>query len=192
MEAAANSYADLVELIPVDDEPLSAEELRRASLGTEGGVRAVGLLTYLAAFLYLVVGVAVYAAMFQPSAWLEEEVRPTAAIIGLGVISALFLSLSYLSWRAARGLRSLRTDYSWVVVLTSLVQLFNLPIGTLVAIAVLWTVFSKQGRYVRSAEYRDIVARTPELAYRPAYGKLAAAALAIAIAFVATLTLLTS
>lgn len=152
MTEAVNPYA--APAARVDDVPAdsAADATRRAHIGHESSIKAVGFLYYLGGILMTIGGLAavVGATRAEPGAFLMLFVLA----IGIGQLAA--------GW----GVRSLKRWGRIVGIVLSLLGLLAFPIGTIINAYVLYLFVSKKGRTVFSPEYQDVIAATPHVKYR--------------------------
>lgn len=148
---AANPYAApaaRVEDVPANAE---AEAIRKAHISHEASVKAVGFLYWLGA-----VGVT-----------LSGGATLVAGSHGAGLAFGAFLvAVGVGLFFAGYGVRALKSWGRVVGSILSALGLLNFPFGTLINAYILYLFLSKKGRMVFSAEYKDIIAATPDVKYR--------------------------
>jgi hypothetical protein len=144
--APINPYA--APTAPVEDVAANPESdaIRRAHIGHEASVKAVGFLYYLGGG-----AVTVGALVFMRS--------DIATSIGLLIAGAAQLSAGY-------GVRALRGWGRAVGCVLSALGLFAFPVGTLINGYILYLFLSKKGRTIFAPEYQDVIAETPDVKYR--------------------------
>lgn len=152
MSNAANPYA--APAARVDDIAANpeAEAIRRAHIGHEASLKAVGFLYYLGGILVTLAGIA---SLFAGSSEGANTVM-VLLLVPLGV-GQLF---------AGWGVRALRAWGRIVGCVLSAIGLLAFPIGTLINGYILYLFLSKKGRTIFAAEYQDVIAATPHVKYR--------------------------
>jgi hypothetical protein len=153
MSSTLNPYA--APAARVDDVAANpqAEAIRRAHIGHETSIRAVGLLYYLGGVLGLVGAI-------------------TPVLVGVsmefpGAIPALLLAaFSVGTLFAGWGVRALRPWGKIVGCVLSAIGLIGFPVGTLINAYILYLFLSKKGRTIFAPGYQDIIAATPHVKYR--------------------------
>lgn len=136
-------------LLPPPLQPHSdAEALRREHINTEATIKTVGVLYYLGAFGMIVIGLSTLA---------DSEGSPAHVMTGL------FVSMGVAQFAAGYGLRRLRGWARYPTIIFSGIGLLGFPIGTLINGYILVKVLGKQGRFVMTPEYQDIIAATPHV-----------------------------
>ena len=152
-----NPYA--VPTARVDDvtEDSEAAAIRRAHINHEASIRSVGILYYLGGALVTVGGLAgIVGGLSGASGNVVGIIGGMVLIIGIGAIALL----------AGWGVRALRPWGRNVGTVLSLIGLANFPTGTLINLYILYLFYSKKGRTIFGAGYRDVVAATPHIKYR--------------------------
>jgi len=144
--APINPYA--APTAPVEDVAANpeADAIRRAHIGHEASIKAVGILYYLGGVLVAVGGIA--------------TLRADAAM-ALGLVSVGILQL-FAGW----GVRGLRRWGRILGCILSALGLLGFPIGTLINAYILYLLLSKKGRTIFAPEYQDVIAATPDVKYR--------------------------
>ena len=66
----------------------------------------------------------------------------------------------------ALGLRKLKPNVRIPAIILSALGLFAIPVGTIIAIYMLYLLGSAKGRTVFSEEYAQVIAATPHIKYR--------------------------
>ena len=146
MSTPINPYAApgaVVEDIAANPE---ADAIRRAHIGHEASIKAVGFLYYLGGAVMTVGGLA----------FLQSDL-PTALLLVLVGVAQLF---------AGWGVRGLKKWGRVVGCVLSAIGLIGFPIGTLINGYVLYLFLSKKGRTIFAPEYQDVIAATPDVKYR--------------------------
>ncbi len=156
MSDARDPYAPpSADLQRIDDETTAhAEAVREEHLRHERAVRSVGTLYYLGAVLMIAGAIG------------EGVATDTTGPAGLMVFYTVFAAIAIV---VGRGLRKLR---SWVripAVILSVIGLLGFPIGTLINGYILYLILSAKGKMVLSAEYQDIMQKTPHIKYRTSW-----------------------
>jgi hypothetical protein len=144
--APINPYAApaaLVEDVAANPE---ADAIRRAHIGHEASIKAVGILYYVGGVLVAAGGIAT----------LRAEL---AMALGLVVVGILQL---FAGW----GVRGLRRWGRILGCILSALGLLGFPIGTLINAYILYLFLSKKGRTIFAPEYQDVIAATPDVKYR--------------------------
>jgi len=146
MSTPLNPYAApgaVVEDIAANPE---ADAIRRAHIGHEASIKAVGILYYLGGVVMTVGGLA----------FLQSD-RLSALLLVLIGVAQLF---------AGWGVRGLQSWGRVVGCVLSAIGLLGFPIGTLINGYVLYLFLSKKGRTIFAPEYQDVIAATPDVKYR--------------------------
>ena len=146
MSTPINPYAAPTAAVEDVSANPEADAIRRAHIGHEASIKAVGILYYLGA---VVLAVAAFSLLQSDTA------------IALGVILVAVAQL-FAGW----GVRGLRTWGRAIGCVLSVLGLFAFPIGTLINGYVLYLFLSKKGRTIFAPEYQDVIAATPDVRYR--------------------------
>jgi len=151
MSNAVNPYA--APAAPVDDVPANpeAEAIRRAHIGHEASIKAVGFLYYLGGVALTVGGVPLLGASRGPSG---AAIALLLIVAGVGQLFA--------GW----GVRALRPWGRIVGCVLSAIGLIGFPVGTLICAYILYLLLSKKGRTIFTPGYQDVIAATPHVKYR--------------------------
>lgn len=128
-----------------------AELERMQHINTEATIKSVGLLYYLGAFALILMGAAGLS-----GSNLEEGVPPQ-------LMGAIFLALGAGQGVVGYGLRRLRGWARIPTVIFSCIGLVGFPVGTLINAYILVKVLGKQGQFVMTPEYQEIIAATPHV-----------------------------
>jgi hypothetical protein len=174
---AANLYAPPAARVADVAANPEAEALRRAHLGHEASVKAVG-------FLYYLLGVVLIAV---DAAWLAGVELPNYSVTMMAAFLVFGMAQLFTGW----GVRALRRWARIVGTIFSAIGLLNFPVGTLINLYILYLFWSKKGRMVFSAPYQEAIAATPDIKYRTSmvvWILLALLVLVIAVAVFATLS----
>jgi hypothetical protein len=174
-----NPYAPpLAPLLPPPLQPHSdAEAVRREHINTEATIKTVGVLYYLGAFIVIASGLSM-AASSEPT----SQNVPMAILVTLGI--AQFI--------VGYGLRRLRSWARIPTMLFSGIGLLGFPIGTLINGYILVKVLGKQGRFVMTPEYRDIIAATPHVKNKTSRAVWILLAVLIVVLIVSIIFMMTS
>ena len=179
-----------------------AEAVRRAHLGREATVRAVGLgcgLISVVLGLYTLLAVAIFvgaiARMIGYSGFSGDH---ASEAILTAILSFILAALTVGTFTLSRGLRRLRSRSRRASVVVLSIFLMILAAGALVSpfvggtwkgplaaflyalapFGMLWLLRSPKGRMIFTPEYRDVLEKTPHLRYRASkrlkYGLLCA------------------
>lgn len=150
MSEAVNPYA--APTAPVEDVPANpeAEALRRAHIGHEASIKAVGFLYYLGAVLGTLIGLAFLVGMRGADA------ASGAVLLAIGV-AQLF---------AGYGVRRLRRWARILGCILSAIGLLAFPVGTLINAYILYLFLAKKGRTIFSEDYQRVIEATPHVKYR--------------------------
>jgi hypothetical protein len=149
MNTTANPYA--APAAPVDDVPANpeAEAIRKAHIGHEASIKAVGILYYIGGTFVTIAGLASFAGS------------------GEGMLIALLLVVvGAAHLLAGWGVRALRQWGRVLGCVLSAIGLLGFPVGTLINAYVLYLYLSKKGRTIYSPEYKDVIAATPHVKYK--------------------------
>jgi hypothetical protein len=144
--APINPYA--APTAPVEDVAANpeADAIRRAHIGHEASIKAVGILYYLGGVVIMVGAVAS----------MQANPFPALGLFAVGV-AQLF---------AGWGVRGLRPWGRIVGCVLSALGLLGFPIGTLINAYILYLFLSKKGRTIFAPEYQDVIAATPDVKYK--------------------------
>lgn len=159
---------------PVSDPPTAlaaAEELRRAHIGHERRLKAMGV-------LYLLIGASLGAVWLTlVYGLLSSSTRPASAtdvgmfaVLGVLLVAWLALGVGYVRLRP------------WVKVPTGILSgigLLGFPVGTAFHAYLLWLVFSAKGKVILGPSYREVVQATPHVRYRSSPMQLVAVGLVL-------------
>jgi len=145
-----------------------AEETRAEHLRHETAIITVGLLYYAAAGL---LAAAAIASLVMTNGT-EAAVRFASL---LGLLAAGFGFAGYL-------LRLLDMRARYAASMMAVLGMLAVPIGTVLNAYVLWLVHSKKGRTVLSPEYREVIAKTPQIQCRVTNSVLALGIVMVGVA----------
>jgi hypothetical protein len=123
-----------------------ADAIRRAHIGHEASIKAVGILYYLGGAVLTVLAVSM----------VRADALPAMFLLAVGV-AQLF---------AGWGVRGLRRWGRVLGCVLSAIGLLGFPIGTLINAYILYLLLSKKGRTIFAPEYQEVVAATPDVKYR--------------------------
>lgn len=167
MAADQNPYAapapPVEEIATGEGAPPDVEAIRHAHIKREASIRAIGLLYCMGAGFYslnLVIGPAVLFVVLTHS---EMPAPGPFEAIGIGAAYLFVVAVVTGAFLIGYGLRRLLPAVLTPVRLVSILLIPFLPIGTLIGIYTLVVVFDKQGQYVFSPEYRQVIAATPHV-----------------------------
>lgn len=138
--------------------PLASDvrEIRETHLKHEASIKAVGLLCILGGVLLL-----------GSFAFVSIETIAAGTLAESPAMGLLFaVAFGTLQLISGIGLRQLQGWSRIPATIVAAVSMVSVPVGTVIGVYVLYLLFSPKGSKVLSAEYRDIVALTPELHYR--------------------------
>ncbi len=130
------------------------ETIREKHLNTEASIRSLGILYYLAAIFVSFQAVTLITLPDKS----QQQLAMTAlmvGIVGLNVATGV-------------GLRRLRRWAQIAAGIMSAISMMNFPIGTIIGALILFVLFSPKGRFVFTAEYKQVIAATPHMKYRTA------------------------
>lgn len=153
-----------------------AEAIRTAHIRHERQLKGIGSLYFLFAFFGMLGGIAMVVGAFGAGV---GEVRGTDEF-ALGVGFA-YISISALTAFLGLGFRRLRP---WIRIpggILNGIGLLAIPIGTLINLYILWSMFGAKGQVVLSPSYEAIVAQTPHVKYRYTLGDKIATAIILAL-----------
>lgn len=131
---------------PVETE---AEVIRKAHIETEATIKTVGILFFLGAALTFIVGVTSFVA---PRSGLDPT-YDAVVLTGLGLLQGV----------TAYGMRGLKRWSRIPACLFCGLALLGFPVGTLFGAYMLVKLLGKQGRFILTEEYRQIIAATPHV-----------------------------
>ena len=151
MSEAVNPYAAPTARVDDAGTNSEAEAIRKAHLGHEASIKAVGVLYYLGGALMTIAGLV--GAVGAPKA------DGVALLLFIGAFGVAQLAVGY-------GVRSLRPWGRVVAIILSVIGLIGFPIGTLISAYILYLFLSKKGRTIFSPEYQDVIAATPHVKYK--------------------------
>ena len=126
--------------------------LREENLRHETAITLVGMLYYVAAGMLI-------AAAITSLAMTKGTAAAVRFASMLGLLAAGFGFSGYL-------LRRLDMRARYAASMMAVLGMLAVPIGTILNGYVLWLVHSKKGRVVISPEYREVVAKTPQIKCR--------------------------
>ncbi len=133
------------------------ERVRREHLTTEAQLKSLGTLYCLGGTVMAVAGPLMIVGVGARSA--NELASMLRIGIATVIIAALCIWLGY-------GYRNVKP---WVKIpgtIVAAIGLINIPIGTVLGIAILYWMYSAQGQTVLSADYQNIIASTPHVKYQ--------------------------
>jgi hypothetical protein len=138
--------------------PLASDirEIRETHIKHEASLKAVAFLCILGGVLLL--GAFAFAGLETVAAGLLESSSAMTLLFEIA-----FGTLQLIS---GIGLRQLRGWARIPAAIVAAVLMAFIPVGTVIGIYILYLLFSPKGSKVLSAEYRDIVALTPDIRYR--------------------------
>jgi len=154
---------------PVQDHVETRDDavaIREAHVRHEVTLKSVGSLYGLGSFM-MMFG-AIVSIVFPLTA--RGDTSQDEAIMVLAVMSAIYLVVGIGLGFMAFGFRTLRP---WVKIpgtILSGLGLLAIPVGTLIHGYILYQIWCAQGQRVLSPDYRDIIARTPQVRYRRTVG----------------------
>ncbi|MCB1277094.1 hypothetical protein [Prosthecobacter sp.] len=128
-----------------------AEIDRMQHINTEATIKSVGVLYYLGALALTVAGVAAFTGRE-----IEEGVPPQ-------LLGAIFVAMGAGQGVVGYGLRGLQSWARIPTVIFSCIGLIGFPLGTLINAYILAKVLGKQGKFVMTPEYKEIIAATPHV-----------------------------
>ena len=156
MSDAPNPYATPKAVVADAGAASAVEETRRAHLGHEANVKAVGGIFMLGGLF----------AAFMAFALIVPGLDAPRSELWMLVTGLLVMVLAAGSVAVGWGLRTLRVWARVPGIVLAVIGLLGFPLGTLINIYVLWLLASRKGRMVLSAEYAAIVDATPHIRYR--------------------------
>jgi hypothetical protein len=148
-----NPYAAPSEYSLPGTQPSEDERIRRNHLNAELNIKGIGLLYFLGGILTIV---SLLATNRNASQLPPGSAEATGYLIGTALVPLTFLILGY-------GLRKLNTFARIIAGILSTFGLLGFPIGTVISIFFLYCLFSKKGRFVTTAGYKEVIARTPHI-----------------------------
>ena len=122
----------------------------------EASIKAIGFLGLLGGVLLLGAFAFVSIETIAAGSLAESPAMVLLFEVALGVLQLI----------AGIGLRQLQGWSRIPAAIVAAVSMVSVPIGTVVGIYILYLIFSPKGSRVLSAEYRQIVALTPDMRYR--------------------------
>ncbi|MEK7952065.1 hypothetical protein [Luteolibacter soli] len=135
---------------------LQVREVREEHMKHEASLKAVGFLGLLGGVLLL-----------GSFAFVGIEAIAAGLLESSSSMSLLFeVAFGTLQIIAGIGLRQLQGWARIPAAIVAAVSMTSVPIGTIVGLYILYLLFSPKGSKVLSAEYREIVAVTPDMRYR--------------------------
>jgi hypothetical protein len=133
---------------------VSAEAVRQKYLSHESNLRSLSLLYYLTGALELLSGLAIGGVAIAESK--TEDVVTGVVLIAIGVF-LVWLGMLY---------RKLSRSLLVPATIAAGIGLLGFPLGTALSAYILYLLYSREGKFVRSGEYREIVAATPQIAWK--------------------------
>ena len=131
-------------------------EVREQHLKHEASIKAIG-------FVCLLCGVLLLGSF----AFVSIETIAAGTLAESPAMKLLFeVAFGFLQVISGVGLRQLQGWSRIPAAIVAAVSMVYLPIGTIFGIYILYLIFTPKGSKVLSAEYRQIVALTPDLRYR--------------------------
>jgi hypothetical protein len=135
---------------------VDAHEVREEHLKHEASIKAIGVLCILGGVLLL-----------GSFAFFGIETIAAGILESSSAMGMLFeIAFATLQLIAGIGLRRLQGWSRIPAAIVAAVSMVSVPIGTVIGIYILYLLFSPKGAKVLSAEYREIVALTPDMRYR--------------------------
>jgi hypothetical protein len=131
-------------------------EMREKHIKHEASLKAVGFLCILGGVVLLGSFAFVSIETIAAGSLAESPAMGLLFAVGFGTLQLI----------SGIGLRQLRGWSRIPAAMVAAVSMFAIPIGTIVGIYILYLLFIPKGSKVLSAEYRDIVALTPDIRYR--------------------------
>ncbi len=147
----------------------NAEAIRRLHLSREANIKSVGGLYIFGAIIVFLYGVLIIGAairnVIDPNNYVDLGLGVTGAwaIFGIGGIVAALGLIQF--WGGLCMWRLRPSGRPWAIFVAA-VGLINVPIGTLISLAILWMLLSAKGRMVFSPAYREVIQATPHIKYR--------------------------
>jgi hypothetical protein len=155
MADPANPYAAPAARVEDAGADSEAEAIRRAHIGHEASIKAVGFLYYLGGLLVLLGALG----GFMGATSARYAYAATGVMIFLVLVAAA-------QFAAGWGVRALKRWGQVMGCILSGLGLLAFPIGTLISAYILYLLLAKKGRMVFSPAYRDVVAATPHVKYK--------------------------
>lgn len=154
-----NPYAapSVLELTPpLDAGRSNAEAIREEHIKTEATIKTIGLLYWLG-------GLAIVAA-----AAMSVIASVTTSETGVHelLISVTLLALGVFQFLVGNGLRKFQRFARICAGVISALGLLAFPVGTLINVLILGTLFRKKSRMIFSEPYKEIIAATPHVKYK--------------------------
>lgn len=146
-----NPYAPPQAQVLLAPSSVPDELIREEYIVTEAAIKSVGVLYYLGAFASIFVGGVLL--LFSRMNGETVQMLFGVFLLGGGMIHGVI----------AYGLRGLQGWARIPTIILSCIGLIGFPVGTLISIYVLVKVTGKQGRFVLTPEYRQIIAATPHV-----------------------------
>ena len=153
-----------------------AEAIRTAHIRHERQLKGIGSLSLLVGFLGMLGGIAMVVGAFGAGVGASRGTDDFA--LGVG---AAYISIAALTGFLGLGFRRLRP---WIRIpggILSGIGLLAIPIGTLLNLYILYSMFGAKGQVVLSPSYDAIVAQTPHVKYRYTVGDKIATTIIIAL-----------
>ncbi|MDB4437960.1 hypothetical protein N9195_00060 [bacterium] len=148
-----NPYAAPTEYAHPRDQPPEVDRIRRSHLIAESNIKSIGVLYMLTGLLALAGGVSV---ILEPNPDISDSAEVFGFYLGTIGIPLGVLTLSV-------GLQKLNKAARIIAGILSVAGLALIPVGTAICALFLFVLFSKKGRFVPTARYQDIVAKTPHI-----------------------------
>lgn len=131
-------------------------DIRERHIKHEASIKAVGILCILGGVVLLGSFAFVSIETIAAGSLAESPAMGLLFAVGFGTLQLI----------SGTGLRQLWGWSRIPAAMVAAVSMFAIPIGTVVGIYILYLLFSPKGSKVLSAEYREIVALTPDVRYR--------------------------
>ncbi|MFO0915504.1 MAG: hypothetical protein U0795_21250 [Pirellulales bacterium] len=169
-----NPYSVSESLLESIDGPINVHHLsgarvvRERNINTEVSIQQIGRLFWLGGLATIGAGSVV--ALVEMAALIDRgALRPNVDLMVI-FIAAMFVLVGWLHIVVGRRLQDLNPRVRGLAITLALLQLMFVPLGTVVGLLLLILVWSPQGRYVFTDEYKSVRALTPGMRPRPHYG----------------------
>lgn len=132
-----------------------SERIRRTHLNTEASIKSIGTLYIFGGVLFIF---GVISRLRSPEVF-EDSAERIGFYVGMFLVPILLIWLGL----KLRRLSSVATIFAGIL---SALGLLAFPVGTIINLILLFTLFSPKGRYVVKPHYRQVIAETRHIRYR--------------------------
>lgn len=145
----------------------SALTIRQAHIKHEASVKSIGTLYYIGTVL---LGLGLLVQIAQAVGFVinsSSDVSAMASGLGKTVVMIVILGLlAAIQGVCGYGIRNLKSWGRIMGIVLGAIGLIGFPVGTIISAYILYLLISRKGGMVFSAEYKEIIAATPEVKYK--------------------------